>query len=256
MNSILQDRTILITGVRNKWSIAWGIAEKAAKAGAHLIFTCQSSRERAETEKLVGDLGEFPVYELDVASDEAVEGLFNELKAQSVVLNGLVHAIAGAKAGDLHASFVDTSREGFSSAMEISVYSLIALCRGAKDLMTEGGGIVTLSYLGADKVVPGYNVMGVAKAALEASVRYLAADLGSAGIRINAISAGPIKTAAARGIKNFGSLLDVVEEKAPLKKRVTPGEVGGAGLFLLSDLSQGITGEVIYVDAGFNIMAI
>lgn len=256
MNSILQGRTILITGVRNKWSIAWGIAEKAAKAGASLIFTCQSAREKAETEKLVSDLGQFPVYELDATSDEAVDGLFNQLKAKSIRLHGVVHAIAGAKAGDLHASFVETSREGFSSAMDISVYSLIAICRGAKDLMVEGGGIVTLSYLGADKVVPGYNVMGVAKAALESSVRYLAADLGPAGIRINAISAGPIKTAAARGIKNFGSLLDVVEEKAPLKKQVTPGDVGGAGIFLLSDLSQGMTGEVIYVDNGFNIMAI
>jgi len=168
----------------------------------------------------------------------------------------MVHAIAGAKAGDLHADFLYTSREGFASAMDISVYSLVALCRAALPLMNEGASILTLSYLGSERVVPGYNVMGVAKAALEASVRYLANDMGPKGIRVNAISAGPIKTAAARGIQNFSSLLNMIGEKAPLRRGVTAADIGNTGAFLLSELSGGITGEVIYVDSGFNIMAI
>lgn len=256
MTALLEGKTILITGVRNKWSIAWGIAVAAARAGADLIFTCQTVKERDETARLVAELGRFPVYELDVSSDAAIDGLFNKLTQESVVLHGLVHAIAGAKTGDLHSDFLHTSRDGFRSAMDISVYSLIALCRGARKLMSKGSSVLTLSYLGAERVVQGYNVMGVAKAALEASVRYLAVDLGNEGIRINAISAGPIKTAAARGIHHFSSLMDVVAEKAPLGRGVTAKDVGQAGAFLLSDLASGITGEIMYVDGGFNIMAI
>jgi len=253
---LLQGKTILITGVRNKWSIAWGIAEAAAKFGANLIFTSQTARECEETRRLVSALGNYDVYELDVSSDEAIEKLFDTLQQRSIRLDGMVHAIAGAKAGDLHADFLYTSRGGFASAMDISVYSLVALCRAALPLMNEGASILTLSYLGSERVVPGYNVMGVAKAALEASVRYLANDMGPKGIRVNAISAGPIKTAAARGIQNFSSLLNMIGEKAPLRRGVTAADIGNTGAFLLSELSGGITGEVIYVDSGFNIMAI
>lgn len=253
---LLQGKTILITGVRNKWSIAWGIAEAAARFGAHLIFTSQSAKQCEETQRLVSVLGDYDVYEMDVSSDHSIEQLFDTLKQLGIQLDGVVHAIAGAKTSDLHADFLHTSREGFTSAMDISAYSLVALCRGALPLMQEGGSILTLSYLGAERVVAGYNVMGVAKAALEASVRYLAVDLGAKGIRLNAISAGPIKTAAARGIQHFNSLMDIVAEKAPLKRGVTAADVGNAGVFLLSDLANGITGEVMYVDSGFNIMAI
>lgn len=256
MSTVLQEKTILITGVRNKWSIAWGIAEMAAEVGANLIFTCQTAKEREETARLTAELGNFPIYELDVSSDAAIDRFFENLKHKSIVLHGMVHAIAGAKTGDLHADFLHTSREGFSSAMDISAYSLIALCRGAKEIMADGSSIVTLSYLGAERVVKGYNVMGVAKAALEASVRYLAVDLGKNAIRINAVSAGPIKTAAARGIHHFSNLMEVVSEKAPLGRDVTSKEIGKAGVFLLSDQSSGMTGEVMYVDGGFNVMAI
>jgi enoyl-[acyl-carrier protein] reductase I len=256
MRALLENKNIVVMGLRNKWSIAWGISKTAASEGANLIFTCQSEREKGETEKLIKDLGDYPVYLCDISSDEQIDNLFKDLKEKYGVLHGVVHAIAHAKAEDLANNFVYTSREGFAHAMDVSAYSLVAVTRAAKDLMTEGGSILTLTYLGAEKVLKGYNVMGVAKAALEASVRYLAADLGPSNIRVNAISAGPIKTMSARGVKNFSNILDVVEEKAPLKRNVTQNDIGNSALYLLSELSSGVTGEVMYVDCGFSIMGL
>lgn len=243
-------------GLRNKWSIAWGIAKEAADNGANLIFTCQSERETKETEKLLKELGDYPVFICDISSDNDIHALFNNLRERYGVLHGLVHAIAHAKPEDLANGFINTSREGFAHALNVSAYSLVAVSRAAKDLMAEGSSIITLTYMGAEKVFQGYNVMGVAKAALEASVRYLANDLGPSGIRVNAISAGPVKTMSARGVKNFSSILDVVEEKAPLKRNVSQEDIGRSAVYLLSELSSGVTGELHYVDCGFNVMGI
>jgi enoyl-[acyl-carrier protein] reductase I len=190
----------------------------------------------------------------DVSSDDQIVKLFEQLKSQYGSLQGIVHSVAFAPADAMKGEFINTSREGFRIAHDVSVYSLIAVCRATAPLMTEGGGVVTLSYYGAEKVVPGYNVMGVAKAALEATVRYLAGDLGPKGVRVNAISAGPIKTLAARGVSNLGEMLKAHAERAPLKRNVDPGEVGATAAFLLSNAGSGITGETIYVDCGYNIM--
>ena len=190
----------------------------------------------------------------DVSSDEQIAKLFEQLKEKYGILHGIVHSVAFAPADAMKGAFIDTSREGFRIAHDVSVYSLIAVSRSAAPLMTDGGGVVTLSYYGAEKVVPGYNVMGVAKAALEATVRYLAGDLGPKGIRVNAISAGPIKTLAERGVSNLGDMLKAHADRAPLKRNVDPAEVGGTVAFLLSSAGSGITGETIYVDCGYNIM--
>jgi enoyl-[acyl-carrier protein] reductase I len=256
MGGLLEGKNILIMGLRNKWSIAWGIANAAASEGANLIFTCQSEREKKEAEKLLKELGDYSVYICDISSDSAIEELFNNLKDEHGNIYGVVHAIAHANAEDLANDFILTSREGFAHAMDVSAYSLIAVSRAAKDLMTEGGSILTLSYLGAEKVLKGYNVMGVAKAALETSVKYLANDLGSLNIRVNAISAGPIKTMSARGLKSFSTILDVVEGKAPLKRNVSQEDIGKSSLYFLSELSSGVTGEIHYVDCGYNIMGL
>jgi enoyl-[acyl-carrier protein] reductase I len=256
MGVLLQNKNIVIMGLRNKWSIAWGIAQAAAAEGANLIFTCQSEREKEEAEKLTGELGKFPVYICDISDDGNIGGVFRTVRESCGVIHGLVHAIAHANPEDLSKDFVYTSREGFSHALNISVYSLVAVCREAMELMTEGGSILTLTYMGSEKVFSGYNVMGVAKAALECSVRYLASDLGGRNIRINAISAGPVKTMSARGVKNFSSILTAVDEKAPLRRCVTKEDIGRASLFFLSDLSSGVTGETTHVDCGFNIMGV
>jgi enoyl-[acyl-carrier protein] reductase I len=190
----------------------------------------------------------------DVSFDEQITKTFEEFKARYGVLHGLVHSVAFAPAEDMKGEFLNTTREGFRIAHDVSVYSLIAVARAAAPLMTEGGGIVTLTYYGAEKVVPKYNVMGVAKAALEATVRYLSNDLGPKGIRVNAVSAGPIKTLAARGVSQLGEMLKAHAERAPLKRNVDPAEVGGTAAFLLSEAASGITGETIYVDCGYNVM--
>jgi enoyl-[acyl-carrier protein] reductase I len=190
----------------------------------------------------------------DVSSDDQIAKLFDELKSQYGTLQGIVHSVAFAPAEELKGEFVNTTREGFRVAHDISVYSLVAISRAGVPLMTEGGSIVTMSYFGAEKVVPRYNVMGVAKAALEASVRYLASDLGPKGIRVNAISAGPIKTLAARGISNLGEMLKAHADRSPLRRNVDPGEVGSTAAFLLSSAGSGITGGTIYVDCGYNVM--
>ncbi|HHW49046.1 MAG TPA: enoyl-ACP reductase [Clostridiaceae bacterium] len=253
---LLSGKNILIMGIRNKWSIAWGIARAAHREGANIIFTYQGEREKDGAVQLASSLEGSSIYRCDISLDEEIDSLFENIKEKYGVIHGVVHGIAHAKREDLLNSFVETSREGFKHALDVSVYSLIAVCRRAKELMTEGGSIVTLTYMGSEKVFPGYNVMGVAKAALEASVRYLSSDLGHEGIRVNAISAGPIKTISSKAIKDFGNILEVVEQKAPLRKGVTLEDLGNSAVYLLSDLSSGVTGEVIHVDCGYNIMGV
>src|SRR5437588_6214291 len=247
-------KTPVIFGLANKRSIAWSIAQKMQESGWHLAICYQNERLEQEAKDLIADLPSAAGFMCDVTSDEQIARLFDGLKSKYGVLQGIVHSVAFAPAEELKGEFVNTTREGFRIAHDISVYSLVAISRAAAPLMTEGGGIVTMSYFGAEKVVPRYNVMGVAKAALEASVRYLAADLGPKGIRVNPISAGPIKTLAARAISNLGDMLKAHADRAPLKRNVDPAEVGNTAAFLLSDGSSGITGETIYVDCGYNIM--
>lgn len=256
MGNLLDNRNILIMGLRNKWSIVWGIAKSARREGANLILTYQGERERAGALQLAEMLEGASIYQCDISSDEEIDRLFEEIKENYGVLHGVVHGIAHAKREDIQNSFINTSRDGFAHALNVSAYSLVAVSKRAKELMSEGGSIVTLTYMGSEKVFPGYNVMGVAKAALEASVRYLAYDLGENGIRVNAISAGPIKTISSKAIKDFGSILNIFEEKAPLKKGLEQDELGDSALYLLSDLSRAVTGEVIHVDCGYNIMGI
>jgi enoyl-[acyl-carrier protein] reductase I len=247
-------KTAVIFGLANKRSIAWAIAQKLQQAGWRLAITYQNERLALEAKDLIADLPDADGFMCDVTQDDQLARLFSDLKEKYGVLHGLVHSIGFAPEADLKGDFVNTTREGFRIAHDISVYSLIAVSRGAFPLMTSGGSIVTLTYYGAEKVVPRYNVMGVAKAALEATVRYLANDLGPKNIRVNAISAGPIKTLASRGISGFGDMLKVQAERAPLKRNVDAAEVGATATFLLSDAGSGITGETIYVDCGYNIM--
>ncbi|WP_126425719.1 enoyl-ACP reductase FabI [Brevibacillus marinus] len=256
MNNLMQGKNILIMGVANHRSIAWGIAQSLARAGANLIFTYQGERLRDNVAELAATLEqpEQILIPCDVTKDEDIAAAFAAIKEKVGVLHGLAHCIAFAKTEELEGEFVNTSRDGYALAQDISAYSLVAVAREARPLMTEGGSIVTLTYLGGERVVPNYNVMGVAKAALDACVRYLANDLGKDQIRVNAISAGPIRTLAAKGVRNFNSMLKEIEEKAPLRRTVDQTEVGDTALFLLSHLSRGITGEIIHVDAGYNIM--
>ena len=250
----LQGRTAIVFGVANKRSIAWAIAQKLQQAGARLLITYQNERLRQEAESMIADLPGAEAHQCDVSQDAEIDALFANVKEQHGKLDILVHSVAFAPAEELKNDFLETTREGFRLAHDISVYSLIAVSRAAAPLMTDGGSIITLTYLGSTKVIPNYNVMGVAKAALEATVRYLAASLGRRRIRVNAISAGPIKTLAARGIGGLGEMLKSHEERAPLGRNIQQAEVGSAALFLASDLSSGITGEVTYVDCGYSIM--
>jgi enoyl-[acyl-carrier protein] reductase I len=247
-------KNAVIFGLANKRSIAWAIAQKLQQSGWRLAITYQNERLEQEAKDLIQDLPGAAGFMCDVTSDEQITNLFGELKSKYGELHGLVHSVAFALADDLKGDFLNTSREGFRVAHDVSVYSLIGVARAAAPLMTAGGSIVTMTYYGAEKVVPRYNVMGVAKAALEASVRYLAYDLGPKNIRVNAISAGPIKTLAARGISGFGDMLKMQAERSPLKRNVDAAEVGATAAFLLSDAASGITGETIYVDSGYNIM--
>ncbi len=254
MAGIMEGRTAIVFGVANKRSIAWGIAQKLQQAGARLVITYQNERLRLEAEDLIKALPGAEAFQCDVSNDAEIERLFGELKSRYGKLHTLVHSIAFASADDLKGEFLATSRDGFRIAHDVSVYSLIALARAAAPLMEDGGSIMTLTYYGSTRVVPRYNVMGVAKAALECSVRYLAYDLGKKKVRVNAISAGPIKTLAARGISGFGDMLKAHEERAPLGRNVEVSEVADTALFLASDMGSGITGETIYVDCGYNIM--
>ncbi len=250
----LTGKTAVVIGLANKRSIAWAIAQKLQEAGATVAGCYQNERMKLEAEDLIKDLPGASGFQCDVSNDSEIESLFAALKERYGKLDILVHAVAYAPAEDLRGEFVNTSREGFRVALDVSVYSLLAVTRGAAPLMTEGGSVMTLTYYAAEKVVPNYNVMAVAKSALESTVRYLAWNLGPRGIRVNAISAGPIKTLAARGVGNLGDMLKVHADRAPLHRNVDQLEVAGAALFLASDLSSAITGETLYVDCGYNIM--
>jgi len=249
----LKGKVAIVFGLANKRSIAWGIAQRLSQAGATLAICYQNERLKKEADALIPELTNARAFQCDVSSDAEIEALFAQLKETYGTIHTLVHAVAFAPPDEIKNDFLLTSREGFRIAHDVSVYSLIAVSRAAVPLMTEGGSILTLTYYGSTKVFPNYNVMGVAKAALEATVRYLAASLGSKKIRVNAISAGPIKTLAARGIGDFTKILNAVEERAPLHRNVDQLEVGNAALFLVSDLASGITGETTFVDCGYNI---
>jgi enoyl-[acyl-carrier protein] reductase I len=249
----LKGKVAVVFGLANKRSIAWGIAQKLSEAGATLAICYQNERLKKEADALIPELKDAKAYQCDVSSDAEIDALFALLKDTYGIINILVHAVAFAPSDAIKNDFLLTTREDFRIAHDVSVYSLIAVSRAAVPLMTEGGSILTLTYYGSTKVFPNYNVMGVAKAGLEAAVRYLAASLGSKNIRVNAISAGPIKTLAARGIGDFTKILDTVTERAPLHRNVDQLEVGNAAVFLSSDLASGITGEVTFVDCGFNV---
>jgi len=250
----LQGRTAVVFGLANKRSIAWAIAQKLQQAGASLAVCYQNERVKADAEELIAELPGAEAFQCDLSVDAEIDTLFAKLKERYGKLDVIAHCVAFAPADDLRNDFLLTSREGFRIAHDVSVYSLIAVSRAAAPLMTEGGSIITLSFLGGERVVPHYNVMGVAKAALESTVRYLAADLGRRNIRVNAISAGPIKTLAARGVGNLGEMLRHHAEKAPLGRNVETSEVGDTAAFLASNMASGITGETLYVDCGYGIM--
>ncbi len=252
---MLENKTGMIFGVANQRSIAWACAQACAEQGARLAFTYQGERLKENVEKLTKDLDGAIVVPCDVTNQADVDAAFETVGREFGKLDFLIHSIAFAPKEALEGEFMMTSREAFRTALEISAFSLTQLALAATPLMKDGGSIVTMSYYGAEKVVPNYNVMGVAKAALEASTRYLASDLGKQNIRVNALSAGPINTLAARGVGNLSTMLKHHAERAPLRRNVEPREVGNAALFLLSPLSSGITGEIIHVDCGYNIMA-
>lgn len=256
---LLENKKILIMGIRNKWSIAFGIAKAAYDNGAKLIFTYMGEDNKGKIEELISEFEGSKAYVLNGASeDELVKETFYKIKEENGKIDGLVHAIAHANTEDLHNDFIFTSREGFNHANDVSAYSFVLAARMAKelDMLNENASLITLTYHGSTKVLEGYNIMGVAKAALESSVRYLAENLGKEGIRVNALSSGPIKTLSAKGIKDFSSILTVVEEKSPLHRNVTTYQVGNVATFLLSSMSEAITGQVIYADSGYNIMGI
>jgi len=255
----MKGKVAVVLGVANKRSIAYAIAEKLAAAGATLVLCYQSERLKKESEDLIeslGQTGRARAIQLDVSSDEQIDAAFAEIAEAFPVIHTLVHAVAFAPADAMHNDFLLTKRADFALALDVSVYSLIGVARAATPLMTDGGSILTLTHYGSTKTFPNYNVMGVAKAGLEAAVRYLAASLGSKNIRVNAISAGAIKTLAARGIGDLQTMLDKTSERAPLHRNVEQAEVGNTALFLASNLASAITGEIIYVDCGFNVTGI
>lgn len=255
---ILENKKILIMGIRNKWSIAWGAAKSAYENGAEVLFTFNGEENRRKVEELALEIPGAKVYQCSVDTDQKIKECLEKIKQENGKIDGILHSIAHANTEDLRNDFINTSRAGFLHANDVSAYSFVAVCRISKELelLNKDASIVSLTYHGSTKVLEGYNVMGIAKAALEASVRYLADNLGPEGIRVNAISAGPIKTLSAKGIKNFGEILNVVKEKAPLRRNVTTKEVGDAISFLFSNMSRAITGQVIYADSGYNIMGI
>ena len=253
--SLLENKFGIIFGVANKRSIAWATAQACVGAGARLAFTYQNERLKENVESLVAGT-DAPLVQCDVTKPEEVEQTFALVREQFGRLDFVIHSLAFAPREALEGEYLATTREAFLTALDISAYSLVVLSKAAAPLMTEGGSVVSMTYYGAEKVVPNYNVMGVAKAALEASTRYLASDLGKHNIRVNAISAGPIQTLAARGVGNLNSMMRQYADRAPLRRNVEAREVGNAALFLLSPLSSGITGEVLHVDCGFNIMGL
>jgi enoyl-[acyl-carrier protein] reductase I len=255
MTFSLEGKTYVVMGVANKRSIAWGIARSLHGAGANLIFTYAGERLENSVRELAASLDEnYLVLPCDVTKDEDIATCFNGIKESVGSIQGVAHCIAFANKEELNGDYLNVTRDGFLLAHNISSYSLTAVAKEAKKLMVDGGSIVTLTYLGGERAIENYNVMGVAKASLDASVRYLASDLGKENIRVNSISAGPIRTLSAKGVSDFNSILKEIEEKAPLRRNTTPEEVGDTAVFLFSDLSRGITGENIHVDSGFHIM--
>ncbi|MDQ0268713.1 enoyl-ACP reductase FabI [Cytobacillus purgationiresistens] len=256
MTISLKDKTFVVMGVANKRSIAWGIARSLHESGARLIFTYAGERLEKNVRDLVETLEDADALVLpcDVTNDEDIASCFAQIKEASGTIHGVAHCIAFANKEELQGDYMNTTRDGFLLAHNISSYSLTAVAKEAKELMTDGGSIVTLTYLGGERAIKNYNVMGVAKASLDASVKYLAADLGKEGIRVNSISAGPIRTLSAKGIGEFNSILKEIEERAPLQRTTTPEEVGDTAVFLFSHLSRGITGENIHVDSGYHIL--
>ena len=256
MSQLLEGKTALILGVANRWSLAYAIAQAYVREGARIVLTYQGERQKETVEELGKELGAARILNCDVTKEEELAQLVEALRKDGAPIDAVVHSIAFANREDLSRPFVETSRAGYLLAQEVSSYSLVAVARAVAPLMSSGGAILTLTYLGSVRVVPNYNVMGVAKAALEACVRYLAGDLGPQKIRVNAISAGPVKTTSARGIKDFTTILDKVAGHAPLRRNTDPAEVADTAVFLASDLGRGVTGNVIYVDAGFQIMGL
>ncbi|CAD2079845.1 enoyl-ACP reductase FabI [Jeotgalicoccus meleagridis] len=253
----LSGKTYVIMGVANKRSIAWGAARALDKMGAKLVFTILGERFRKELDKLLQELeGDHDlIVECDVSSDESVENAFKEIGEKTGGVDGVMHAIAFANKDELKGGISDTTREGFKVALDISAYSLLSVAKHSKAILNEGGSLVTMTYLGGERAMPNYNVMGVAKAALDANVRYLAYDLGESGFRVNAVSAGPIRTLSSSAVGEFKTILKEIEQRAPLRRNVDQLEVGNTVAFLLSDLASGITGEVVHVDSGYHIMA-
>lgn len=253
---LMRGKRGVVFGVANDMSIAWGIAQQLKAQGAEIAFTYLNESLEKRVRPLAASLGSDVILPCDVAKDEDIEAVFTEIGKRWGKIDFVVHAVAYANREDLKNPFSQTSRAGFQLALDISAYSLVAVTRYAVPLMNDGGSILTLTYLGAVRVIPNYNVMGVAKAALEATVLYLAAELGEKGIRVNAISAGPIRTLAASGIANFKAKIKLMDDYAPLRRTVTQDEVGKSALYLLSDLASGVTGEIHYVDAGFNFVVV
>jgi enoyl-[acyl-carrier protein] reductase I len=256
MPKLLEGKLALVLGIANKWSLAYAIADAFAREGASLALTFLGDRQKEAIGELSKGWDVAALLPCDVSKDAELEALHASLATLHRPLHAIVHSIAFANIDDLRRPYVETAREGFLLAQDVSAYSLVAVARACAPLMTEGGSITTLTYLGSTRVVPNYNVMGVAKASLEASVRYLAADVGQQGIRVNAISAGAVKTAAARAIKGFSAILEEGPRHAPLRRNTEPAEVGDAAVFLASDLGRGVTGNVLFVDAGMHVLGL
>jgi len=256
MSKLLEGKTAIVLGVWNKWSIAYAIAQAFAREGARLLLTYQNDRVRPSVEELGRELGATSFYPCEVQQPSDIEQMGNSLQAAGHRLDVVVHSLAAAKHEDLNQPFLNTSREGFQLALDVSAYSFVAISRILAPLMTNGGSIMTLTYLGSTRVVTNYNIMGIAKAALEAEVKYLASELGPKKIRVNAISAGAIKTISARGVKDLSKMLEISAQRAPLRRNTDPAEVADAAVFLGSDLGRGVTGNVLYVDAGFHVMGL
>ncbi len=253
---LLDGKRVLVTGVANRWSIATGIAHKLHENGAQIALTYQGDRVKDEVEKLGAELGGAPAFECDVSDDASLAAMREALLERFGKIDALVHSIAYANKEDLAGKVFDTSRGGFSLALDVSSYSLIALVHALREAFNDNASIMALTYLGATQIVPNYNLMGIAKAALEAAMRYLAFDLGDRGIRVNAISAGPIKTASSRQVGGFSRILDLVPRVAPLRRNVTPDDVGNVAVFLASDLASAVTADVHFVDAGYHAMGL
>jgi enoyl-[acyl-carrier protein] reductase I len=254
MSKLLEGKFALVSGIANRWSLAYAIAQAFSREGAELALTYLGDKQKEAIEDICKDLKVAAVLPCDVTKDEELAALTESLRAMNRPLHAMVHSLAFANREDLSRPFVETSRSGFVLAQDVSAYSLVALARATAPVMTEGGSIATLTYLGSTRVVTNYNVMGVAKASLEAAMRYLAAELGAQKIRVNAISAGPVKTASARAVKDFSTILETIQTRAPLRRNTDPGEVADTAVFLASDLGRGVTGNIVFVDAGMQVM--